>query len=269
MSEPTITFSSFPVVYPSYEPPRGVEYVPPTQEAIAQSYRTQWYRLSLGSTHYALRPQGLEHTDLWPAPINPTEELSSLFGRYLLTWWHVPGIPPSDDNRQALTTQLQQLLPPTADTQSVAVLGQHSQWIEPALLLECSRDQALALARSLEQGVIVQWTTQGAVIITVDGTRQDDLVPWTIHASTQAPCPMSRGPEVTLPVKRQGGPGTSRGHSVAAMWAHHARVAHSLVDCAVHPRGTPITAEPGRAISLYPLTVASRFATMTYLMEGK
>lgn len=80
-----------------------------------------------------------------------------------------------------------------------------------------------------------------------------------------APCPLSRGVETTLPVKRQGGPGTSRGHAVAAMWQTYARLTHSLVDCAVHGGGTQPSPERGSAIALYEIAYPSRFASMEFL----
>ena len=240
--------------------------MPPTQAEITRSYHQQWYRLSVDRKQFALRPEGLEFNELWPQLTENHPALEPLMGRFMLTWWHRVDQESTAAHIDAQSAHFSTLVAPLGgEVQQVAVLGSASQWAEPAVLVECSREVALDIARALNQQVVVQWTAAGAVIIWVDQSQPDQVVPWRVSQLVLPPCPMSRGVEVSNHVPREGGPGTSRGHAVAAMWQAHSAHLHSLVDCAVHGGSDKLWHEPGAAIALYPISPASRFGPMRFV----
>ncbi len=275
MSNESIEFSTLPVVYPWYEPHRSEEFVAPSAEHIAQSYLTQWCRLRVGEHHIALRPLGAEHNDLWPDATAAPEELAALTGQYALTWWNLAGLICGTQQRDSQTAEMLAII---ADwgftTHPLAVFGDKSQGVEPGLLIDATRDQPIEAARALQQDVVVRLESSGVTVIRITGGSSDytvvaeDFVPLGIHVLEKAPCPMSRGPETELPVKRQGAPGTSRGHSVAAMWSEFTWVAHSLVRCAVYQELPPLNLEPGGPIPLSEIAYSSRFGPMRFLRNN-
>jgi len=275
MFNESIEFSTLPVVYPWYEPHRSEEFSPPSAEHIAESYLTQWYRLRVGEHHIALRPLGAEHNDLWPEAAAAPEELVALRGQYVLTWWNRAGRISGIQQRNSQTAEMLAIVAERGfSTHPLAVFGDKSHWVEPGLLIDATRDQAIEAARALGQDVIVRLESSGVAVIRIAGGSSDytvvaeEFVPLGIHVLEKAPCPMSRGPETELPVKRQGAPGTSRGHSVAAMWSDFTRVAHSLVRCSVHKEFPPISLEPGGPIPLSEIAYSSRFGPMRFLRNN-
>ena len=265
MNTEEISYSSLPVAKPWYEPHSSSPDMPPTQAEISRSYHQQWYRLAVDGMQFALRPDGLEFNELWPQPTENHPAVEQLMGRFMLTWCHRVDQESTATHIDAQSAQCSTLVARLGSKiQQVAVLGGASQWAEPAVLVECSREDALNIARALNQYVVVQWTSAGAVIVWVDQSQPDQVVPWRVSELELAPCPMSRGVEVSNHVPREGGPGTSRGHAVAAMWQVHSAHLHSLVDCAVHGGSDTLWHERGAAIALYPITPASRFGPMRF-----
>lgn len=275
MSDESITYSPFPAVRPWYEPHRSEPAVTVTAEELEQSYLSQWYRLSVGEVQVSLRPHDAAHNELWPAPTEAPSELQKLYGRYLLTWWNTPASVCSAQQREAQERTLTHLLSGRqCDPRPIAVFAQDSRWVEPGMLIEAAEQEAIDAAFILGQEVVVRLDKGGVTLIRVAGDRgrafavSEQFVPMEVRVSDQAPCPMSLGFEVSHTMARQGGPGTSRGHAVAAMWADYARVAHSLVHCAVHPHEGSHASERGRAIALYEIAYASRFCPMAFLKNN-
>lgn len=272
MSDESMTYSPLPSVRPWFEPHRSEPAVVVTGEELEQSYLSQWYRLSVGDVQVSLRPHGAEHNELWPAPTDAPSELEKLYGRFLLTWWNSPSGVCSAKQRESQERTLAHLLSGHQwDSDSIAVFADDSRWVEPGLLIGSTEQEAIEAAFILGQDVVVRLEEGGVTVVRVAGDRgravavSEQCVPLEVRVSNQAPCPMSLGFEVSHPVARQGGPGTSRGHAVAAMWADYARVAHSLVPCAVHPQEGPHSTEQGRAIALHEIAYASRFGPMAFL----
>ena len=275
MSDESITYSTLPAVRPWYEPHRSESPVKVTGEKLLQSYLRQWYRLSVGEVQVMLRPHNLEHNELWPEPTEVPAELRAPFGRYLLTWWNTPqGVCSAQQRQVQERTLLQVTRGNQWDPREIAVFADDSKWVEPGLLIDATEEDAMEAAVILGQEVVVKLDEAGATVIRV-GSRWgqayvtgEDFVPLQVRVTDKAPCPLSHGPEVAQPVARQGGPGTSRGHAVAAMWSEYARIAHSLVPCAVHyPEGSH-SREHGRAIALHEIAYPSRFGPMAFLRGG-
>ncbi len=84
-------------------------------------------------------------------------------------------------------------------THPLAVFGDKSHWVEPGLLIDATRDQAIEAARALRQDVIVRLESSGVAVIRIAGGSSDyavvaeEFVPLGIHVLEKAPCPMSRG----------------------------------------------------------------------------
>jgi hypothetical protein len=266
-----IEFSTLPVVYPWYEPHSSEEFSRPSADNVARSYLRQWYRLQVGDCHVALRPVDAEHNELWPEATEVPKELVALAGQYVLTWWNRAGHICDGQQRDLQTVALSTIVAERGwTTHPIAVFGDKSHWVEPGLVIDATEDHAIEAARALGQDVVVRLEATGVTVIRVAGDSgnysvvSEEFVPLGVHVLDKPPCPMSRGPEMELPVKRQGGPGTSRGHSVAAMWSEFTRVAHSLVRCSVHKEFTPLSLEPGRAIALHEIAYSSRFGPMRF-----
>ncbi len=271
MFNESIEFSTLPVVRPWYEPHRSEEFAPPDAEHIAESYLRQWYRLRVGERHIALRPLDAQHNDLWPEATEAPEELVALRGQYVLTWWNLAGQSCDGQQRDFQAVALSTIVAERGwTTHPVAVFGDKSHWVEPGLVIDATEDHAIEAARAVGQDVVVRLEDAGVTIIRVAGDSGNytvvskEFVRLGVHVLEKPPCPMSRGAEMELPVKRQGGPGTSRGHSVAAMWSDFTRVAHSLVRCSVHKEFPPLSLEPGRAIALHEIAHSSRFGPMRF-----
>lgn len=267
-------YSAFPDARPRYAPHRDEPVVSSTSREVEESYCRQWYRLSVGGVHISLRPSDLEYNELWPEPGATPTELTPLWGRYLLTWWNRAGHTCSSEQRAQQERVLAQVLSTrNVDPVPVAVFSENSSWAEPGLLIEASLADALEAAFILDQQVVVRLEETGVTVIHVGGGRgsysvlSEQCVPLEIRVSEQAPCPMSRGPESTLPVKRQGGPGTSRGHAVAAMWQEYHQLTHQLVECELHGGSNTPPSEQGRAIALHEIAYPNRFSSMAFLRE--
>jgi hypothetical protein len=267
--------SPLPDVRPWYAPHTSEPVVVPTPDEVEESYRRQWYRLSAGGLQISLRPSNLEYNELWPEPAAAPQELTALWGRYVLTWWNQPDSPCSANQRVVQEALLAQLLADGGyDPQPIVMFAEDSKWAEPGVLIKASLEQAREAALTLGQQVIVRLDQRGATLIWLDGTNDhtqtpaEEVIPLEVRLTDQAPCPLSRGPEVSLPVKRQGGPGTSRGHSVAAMWQQFAQLTHQLVECEVHGGSKTSSIERGRAIALYEIAYPSRFSPMEFLHEN-
>lgn len=268
MSRETQQYSSFPVARPWYEPHQIEQAVGPSLLDIAESYRTQWYRLSANGRHIAFRPRRAEHNELWFRGGRTPRILAGLAGQHIITWAHVPGTLSTTEARQVRKERFIQL----ADQLAVSwtrftLLADSSQWLEPAAMVKCSWEQARQLAAVNDQLAIGQFVVSGVYwwhsLAGSDFTGESEsFTPLSESSWVEAPCPMSRGPETALAVKREGGPGTSRGHAVAAMWSAHSSWAHSLVECEVHSGRRPIRRERGRAIPLSEIAPASRFNSM-------
>ena len=275
MSQEIQQYSSLPVARPWYEPYEIEEAATPSLLDIAESYRTQWYRLSANGRHVALRPRSAEHNDLWSRGGRTPRLLAGLAGQHIITWAHVPGTLSTTEARQVRKERLLKL----ADQLSVAwtpiaLFADRSQWLEPAALVTCSWEQARQLAEVNRQVAIGQFVVSGvywwhSLAGTYFTEDSESFTPLLESSWLNAPCPMSRRPETNLPVKREGGPGTSRGHAVAAMWSAHSSWAHSLVDCEVHSGRRPIHRERGRAIPLSEVTPASRFGPIRFVRSPR
>jgi hypothetical protein len=271
-----IQFSQFPVAYPWYAQHRSEVEVPPTPFEVARSYSRQWYRLNVDGAELILRPQDLEFNDLWPEPTQPPEGLRQLSGRFLITWWNVAGQVCSSEHRSKQYELLNQFLSrDVRRPQSVCVISEQSQWIEPAVLVDCEQDSALEAAAVLGQNALVRLEDGGVRVLHLKNHADrsevidEEFVPLNVITMAQPPCPLSRGPEIEFPVKRQGGPGTSRGHEVAAMWQAFAGLAHGLVRCNVHGDGDLLTPESGSTRALYELAYPSRFSPMQWLPDNE
>ncbi len=264
-------YSHHPAARPWYQPHHLESDVVPTLLDIASSYRTQWYRLAVNGRHLALRPRGAEHNELWSAGGRTPRVLARLAGQHIITWAHVSGTPSTRTVRQARKEDFLRLVDRLCLSWTpIALIAPTSKWIEPAAMVDCSWEQALQLAEANEQLAIGQFVTTGVYwwhSFAGSGFNRDSESYTSLEESSwsAAPCPMSRGPESTLPVKREGGPGTSRGHAVAAMWSAHSSWAHSVVECEIHSSGRPAHRERGKALPLSEITPASRFSSIRFL----
>ena len=271
MSSETKKYSSLPAARPWYQPHHLEKDAVPTKMDIARSYRTQWYRLQANGRHLALRPRGAEHNELWSAGGRTPRVLASLAGQHIITWAHVPGTPSTRAARQARKEHFLRLVDRVSLSRTpIALISATSRWIEPAALVDCSWEQALQLAEANEQLAIGQFVTTGvywwhSLAGSEFNGESESYTSLEESSWSVAPCPMSRGPEATHPVKREGGPGTSRGHAVAAMWSAHSSWAHAVVECEIHSSGRPAHRERGKALPLSEITPASRFNSIRFL----
>jgi hypothetical protein len=145
------------------------------------------------------------------------------------------------------------------------VFADVSHWAEPAVLVQGSEEEVVDLARHLGQIAVVQLLPGVARVIWVEDQGLPTEVALGAHVLPQPPCPMSLGVEVTLPVKREGGPWVSRSMEVAAMWQTHFAITHRLAPCAVHSGNRITITEPGSAIALAEVVPSSRFRQMEFV----
>lgn len=229
------------------------------------------YRLSANGRHVELRPRSAEHNELWCRGGRTPRLLARLAGQHIITWVHVPGTLSTTEARHVRTERFLKLDDQLSVAWTpIALLADPYQWLEPAALVTGSWEQARRLAEVNKQVAIGQFVVSGVYwwhsLVASDFTEDSEsFTPLAESSWLNAPCPMSRGPETSLPVNRKGAPGTSRGNAVAAMWSAHSSWAHSLVECEFHSGRRPIHRERGRAIPLSEITPASQFNSMRFV----
>lgn len=259
-------FSPLPQARPWYAPWRDNPRHVVTESELRDSFLTQWYRLTVAGVHLALRPPTTPHQELWPEPVVVVPEFEPLWGAYVLTFWHRPGEVSSREVRLSQEKLLgSELARWELDTLDLGVFGQTSQWVEPAVLVQGSEEEVVDLARHLGQLAVVRLLPGVARVIGVEDQGLAMEFPLGAHVLPTPPCPMSLGVEVTLPVKREGGPWVSRSMEVAAMWQTHFAITHRLAPCAVHSGNRIAITEPGSAIALAEVVPSSRFAQMAFI----
>lgn len=266
-------FSQLPAARPWYAPHRNEMESIPTPDEIVKSYSLQWYRLKVCETEIILRPGVMEHNDLWAPAVEAPECLLALSGSYLITWWNVSGKACSNQLRSEQAEILDRFLATSKSVpQQVAVISERTRWMEPGVLVNCDIEEAVEVSSALGQNVVVRLEDKGVRVFQIQNLSAgpkivgEEFVSLEVRTMVDPPCPLSQGPENEMLVKRQGGPGTSRGHEVLAMWNTFAALAHRLVSCSVHSGGIT-DPEKGTAIALHEIAYPSRFGPMQWLSE--
>ncbi len=268
MSSQNVSYSLFPAARPWYQPHSVESRRIPSEKDIAESYLTQWYRITQDGVHFALRPYGLEHNELWPALEEVPSAISRLTGRYIVTWAHSERTASTAEGRAFRLERLLALCrEKNLDTSEIGLLADRSQWVEPALVVESSVHDARDLVAVHKQPMLGQFVDGGVLWWSVEKDSSVSFAPLYVWSGTDGPCPMSRGPETNAPVKRDGGPGTSRGHAVAAMWADHSAWAHQFMRCQLHTNLNGKQQEKGRGIALSEISPASRRGPMRFIQH--
>jgi len=232
-------------------------------ETLINSYVRQWYRFTLGGTHYALRPASAvvnPYNTYWPDPLAVDDEVRQQLQGYVLGYSHPDGVPSDADSLADQRALLERVVrQQTLDVVPMAILHRESQWVEPAVLVRgVTQDQAREIARTLGQRAFVEVNTTSTRAMLVDGYFPLGGYEWNLHKLPLAPCPLSLGYEVNVRPQREGGPWVSRSREIAALWQHHHAFTHAHIACDVCSRPGK-TGSKGAAIPLGSVIPASRY----------
>ncbi len=223
--------------YPDVLPGTSTHKKPETLPTIAESYLTQWYRVSIGGREFALRPvdNSWEMDGLWPEALSAAESPaeSDMLSGFVVGYWNADGVPSNGQARAEQSERATGLaIDITDEAIAVVTCERDNRWFEPALLLPgIERGQAQTLARELGQPMFVQITPWEVVVWDTASGSEVGRVPWRLYQFDQRPCLISRGVETLYPPKPVGGPWVARSMLVFGQWSFHYDLAHQLVPC--------------------------------------
>lgn len=133
MSQETQQYLSLLVAGPWYKPHQIERAVDSSLLDIAESHWTQWYRVSGGGRHYALRPRSAEHNELCSRSGRTPRILAGLAGQHVITWAHVPGALSTTEARQVRKERFLKLVDQLSVAWTpIALRADRSQWLKPA-----------------------------------------------------------------------------------------------------------------------------------------
>ena len=241
------------LVYPwhEYDKQPFQRYAP--HQPLADSYASQWYRISIGEDAYELKPV---QTHIGSADHAPSQS------HYFISAWNPDGAATDFEANQLLHARLGRVLEEMGvAADEVVTFAEDSSWFEAAWCVRgLDDDAARFLASTFRQLALVRWDATSLTVIAIDGRPiAASQHGWQLTKLDVLPCPMKID-ERTTECTPEGGPWVSKSQAIGAVWHSHRRAVVSLIGCGPCDEGrAPLAGHNGTPITLRPLLMASRF----------